>query len=118
MAEKSLLDSLSARVKPPSHGSKSVATKISGLMMPIERRNEVKQMNQAMNQYRENKETKMFIKRRAKLIRSHWRNGITGIENASDVAATCSDADKVIAHTDKKTLDSYFYRSENRKDSK
>lgn len=27
---------------------------------------------------------KMFIKRRTKLIRSNWRNGITGVENAND----------------------------------
>lgn len=85
--------------------------------MPSDRRTEVKQINLDMKQYRENKETKMFIKRRAKLIRNQWRNGITGIENASDVTPG-SDTGKVIAHTDKKTLDSYFYRSENRKESK
>ena len=27
---------------------------------------------------------KSFIKRRTKLIRNHWRNGIAGVENAND----------------------------------
>ena len=55
--------------------------------MPSERRHEIAQMKTQMGKYQENKEKKMFIKRRAKLIRNHWRNGIAGIENASDLAA-------------------------------
>ena len=35
--------------------------------------------------FREIKQQKSFIKRRTKLIRSHWRNGIAGLESVEDV---------------------------------
>ena len=40
----------------------------------------------------------MFIKRRTKLIRSQWRNGIKGVENPLELA----QEDRVIAPTDRK----------------
>lgn len=69
-----------------------------------------------MAKYHENKEQRMFIKRRAKLIRNQWRNGITGIENPSDV--TIPDSEKTISHTDAKSLERYHFRSERRKECK
>jgi len=48
----------------------------------MRRLRELQDTKQAMVEYQESKEKKMFIKRRTKLIRSQWRNGITGVENA------------------------------------
>ena len=62
-----------------------MAAKI-GICMPSQRREEVNQTKLTMKQFKENKEQKMFLKRKAKLIRNQWRNGIAGIENASEVA--------------------------------
>jgi len=56
----------------------------------------------------------MFIKRRTKLIRNHWRNGITGVENPLDAV----EEERVIAPPDKKQLQGYFDRLDYRKESK
>ena len=56
------------------------------MMMPSQRRKDVVEAQKQIAEYRENREQKNFIKRRAKLIRSHWRNGITGVESPVDLA--------------------------------
>ncbi len=66
--------------------------------------------------YQEQKEKKMFIKRRAKLIRNHWRNGIAGFEDS--LCTGKSKEDQVLPTNDPTTLKNYFERSENRKESK
>ena len=67
-----------------------------------------------MVQYKEQKEMKMFIKRRTKLIRNNWRNGITGVENAND---TQTGDHRVLAPAaDPTKLRDYNKRLESRKD--
>ena len=68
--------------------------------MPSQRRKDIFDAKEAMVQLREEKEKKMFIKRRQKLIRSQWRNGIAGVENPLDT----NDEDRVIEHVDKNKL--------------
>ena len=78
-----------------------------------------------MNLYIEQKEKKSFIKRRAKLIRSHWRNGIAGLESIDPTQAALDDVDdseardkQVLSSGDPKKLSTYFHRLESRKDRK
>ena len=66
--------------------------------MPSARRKELQDAKKQMELYREQKEKKMFIKRRTKLIRSHWRNGITGVENALDTG----EEDRILVPNDNK----------------
>ena len=80
--------------------------------MPIERRKEVAEAKQVMAAYKEQKDKRMFIKRRAKLIKSQWRNGIVGVED------TQSGEEQVLQPIDKTKIRSYFDRLEERKDSK
>lgn len=80
--------------------------------MPIERRKEVVEAKKAMAAYKEQKDKRMFIKRRTKLIKSQWRNGIVGIED------TQGEQEQVIQPIDKTKIRSYFDRLEERKDSK
>jgi len=60
--------------------------------MPSQRRAEVAQTKTEMKQYQELKNQRQFIKRRSKLIKSGWRNGIVGIEmpNEEGSLADCS----------------------------
>lgn len=67
-----------------------------------------------MVQYKEQKEMKMFIKRRTKLIRNNWRNGITGVENAND--AQTGDHRVLAPAADPTKLKNYYNRLETRKD--
>ena len=78
------------------------------------------------------KEQRLFIKRKAKLISNQWRNGIAGLEDANQVvvnqkspgksnAAVSSDEldhepPRLIQGTDKVKLNLYFDRAENRKE--
>ena len=57
----------------------------------------------------------MFIKRRTKLIRSNWRNGIAGVEDALDCI---SNDERVLTPTDNNQLKHYFDRANSRKESK
>ena len=57
----------------------------------------------------------MFIKRRTKLIRSHWRNGIAGLEDALDCV---NNDERVLTPTDNRKLKDYFDRANSRKESK
>ena len=92
--ERSLLDQLSSRMKPPSlnmHRSADRTAKPSNsnsnaIKMPSMRREEVADSKRAMLEYQEQKEQKMFIKRRTKLIRNHWRNGIAGVEDMGETS--------------------------------
>ena len=52
--------------------------------MPSQRRDEVQKAKQQMMAYQELKQQKQFIKRRAKLIKAGWRNGICGVEMPDD----------------------------------
>ena len=84
--------------------------------MPSQRRQEATQAKNQMAEYKQQKEMKMFIKRRTKLIRNHWRNGITGVENANDAY---TGENRVLAPAaDPTKLDNYYTRQESRKDSK
>ena len=56
------------------------------IKMPSMRREEVADSKRAMLEYQEQKEQKMFIKRRTKLIRNHWRNGIAGVEDMGETS--------------------------------
>ena len=47
---------------------------------PEDRRAENRNARTAMEDYAEIKKHKSFIKRRAKLIKTGWRNGICGVE--------------------------------------
>ena len=80
--------------------------------MPIERRKEVAEAKKVMVAYKEQKDKRMFIKRRTKLIKSQWRNGIVGIED------TQGEEEQVLQPIDKTKIRSYFDRLEERKDSK
>lgn len=42
---------------------------------------EANEAKKQMLLYHENRDKKNFLKRRAKLIRNHWRNGIAGVED-------------------------------------
>ena len=52
--------------------------------MPKDRRKEVAEQKKNITEYADQKEKRMFIKRRAKLLRTHWRNGIAGLTNPAD----------------------------------
>ena len=52
--------------------------------MPKDRRKEVAEQKKNIAEYADQKEKRMFIKRRAKLLRTHWRNGIAGLTNPAD----------------------------------
>ena len=80
--------------------------------MPIERRKEVAEAKKVMVAYKEQKDKRMFIKRRTKLIKSQRRNGIVGIED------TQGEEEQVLQPIDKTKIRSYFDRLEERKDSK
>ena len=54
--------------------------------MPSQRRKDLLDAKRRLLTFRDVKEHKGFIKRRTKLIRSNWRNGITGHENTQDGA--------------------------------
>ena len=69
-----------------------------------------------MKEYVQQKEKKMFIKRRTKLIRNHWRNGIAGVEDVQECGQGTES--KVLASTDAVKLKSFFDRAENRKECK
>ena len=69
-----------------------------------------------MNEYIEQKEMKSFIKRRTKLIRNHWRNGITGVESADD--SRVGEHRVLAPAADPSKLQEYQIRQESRKDSK
>ena len=58
----------------------------------------------------------MFIKRRAKLIRNQWRNGIVGLEDSMCVDKGAED--QVLPTSDSTALKHYFDRSDMRKESK
>ncbi len=59
----------------------------------------------------------MFIKRRTKLIRNHWRNGIAGIEAVNDCVER-EDGAQVLYGANRQDLIAYQKRAESRKDSK
>ena len=75
-----------------------------------------------MNLYIESKQKKSFIKRRAKLIRNHWRNGIAGVETTDPTqneAESLLDKEKqVLSSGDPIKLQTYYSRLDARKDSK
>ena len=48
--------------------------------MPSQRRKDLLEVKRQLVEYKQSKEQKSFIKRRTKLIRNSWRNGITGVE--------------------------------------
>lgn len=50
------------------------------LVQPMERRSEVNSMKSQIKEYQQLKERRSQIKRRAKLIKTGWRNGIVGVE--------------------------------------
>jgi cell division protein FtsB len=50
------------------------------LVSPGMRRNEVNQIKTQIKEYQDLKERRSQIKRRVKLIKTGWRNGIVGVE--------------------------------------
>ena len=75
-------------------------------MMPSQRRKDLLEVKQQLNEYRESKEQKSFLKRRAKLIRNHWRNGIAGVETVQ----LDSENVQVLPKADKKKLSDLMSR--------
>ena len=52
--------------------------------MPSQRRKDLLEVKRQLVEYKQSKEQKSFIKRRTKLIRNSWRNGITGVEQVQE----------------------------------
>ena len=69
-----------------------------------------------MAAYKEQKDKRLFIKRRTKLIKSQWRNGIVGIEDTQ--GGDEREEEQVLQPIDKTKIRRYFDRLEERKDSK
>ena len=71
------------------------------LTSPAERRDEIVVAKSQMREYQQAKSNKSFLKRRAKLIKSGWRNGIVGMESPDDAEGSLlfqSNRDRILSY--------------------
>ena len=58
------------------------------LVFPSALRGEVQKIKTDLKQYYEAKQKRHFIKRRARLVKNAWRNGIVGVELPNEQGAS------------------------------
>ena len=105
------------------------AASTARLQMPSQRRREVAIASEQLKEMKIQKEQRLFIKRKAKLISNQWRNGIAGVEDANQIVLNNqhetgygyeevqpAEAQRLIKGTDQVKLKNYFDRAENRKE--
>lgn len=56
----------------------------STLRSPSESRKEIFQVRDKLADYKDFKKEQMFLSKREKLFKTHWRHGITGVEDHMD----------------------------------
>lgn len=83
-------------------------------MFPQARREEVNAIKNQIKEYQDAKERKFFIKRRVKLIKNGWRNGIVGVEMPNEESTDQS----IFYKSNAGDLKKFEYRTNIRRDSK
>ena len=71
------------------------------LTSPAERRDEIVVAKSQIRDYQQAKANKAFLKRRGKLIKSGWRNGIVGMESPDDAEGSLlfqSNRDRILSY--------------------
>ena len=52
------------------------------LRSPFDKREEIRKMRQEMDEYKDFKKQQMFLGKRERILKSGWRHGIVGIDDA------------------------------------
>ena len=82
--ERESFETLNQRTLEASQKMQSYQSRSTSLATPLEKREELSAMKEAVATFQEMRSQKIFIKKRNRVIQNSWRDGILGVEMPGD----------------------------------